>query len=250
VLDGAGGEDAALFRTDIWDGVSTAPQLNVAVNGSIVTISTTDVGDLYRVDLGGELAMDSIGDTAQDASTALTAGNAVRSSFETSEDVDTFAVGVEAGQTYIIRGLDDFTNGEPAAPAVLNVGDEFGGYAGDWYTNWDDSGEYVEFTPEATGTVYVSVQSFQMTEGDYTLEVLPVGADTAGETVEVPSEYMAGVTVEDIAMLEEDFVVNTEHFEFTVGNDYGETSEVGIDQTDTGYDILVNGVKQDEVAVA
>jgi len=50
--------------------------------------------------------------------------------------------------------------------------------------------------------------------------------------------------------MEHDLAVNTEHFNFSVDNGTGQASDVDIAQTDTGYDILVNGVKQDEAAVA
>jgi len=250
VMDGAGGQDKALFNSQIWDGSTTAPQLDVAVNGSLITISNASAGDLYRVDLMGQQAVDSVGDTAETASTALSSGNAVRSSFETEDDVDTFAVSVEAGQTYIVRGTADYSEGEGTTPWILGIGDGAGAPIGNWFYASDASGEYVEFTSFESGTAYISVQSNEFMSGDYSLEVLPLGTEVAGSTVEVPSNYREGVSVEDVSAMEHDLAVNTEHFNFSVDNGTGQASDVDIAQTDTGYDILVNGVKQDEAAVA
>ncbi|MGX1203673.1 hypothetical protein, partial [Marinobacter sp. MBR-105] len=249
LMDGAGGDDLALFKFEQWDGGQAAPELSIAVEGTVVTISSLNFGDIYRVDLASEIGLDTVGGTPSDASSALTVGNGVRSAFETADDVDTFAVSVEAGQTYIIRGLEDYSQGEGAQPRVSGITNEFGDFSGEWYTEWDEVGQHVVFTPYQSGTAYIAVESDYGNAGNYSLEVLPSGTDAAGELVDVPSDYRAGVAVEDLAMFEKDFVANTEHFEFTVDNYSGETSVVDIDQTDTGYDILINGVKSDEVAL-
>jgi hypothetical protein len=103
--------------------------------------------------------------------------------------------------------------------------------------------------------VYVSVESSYEPEfGNYTLEVLPQGLDAAAEIVEVPSDYISAVAVEDVGFYNYfegfDYVANTEHFEFNIDNESGDAAVVTIDQTDIGYDILVNGVKQDDVLAA
>jgi hypothetical protein len=254
-LDGAGGDDTAVYNSQYFGGSASAPEVSVLVDGSHVTIGTSSFGDLYQINLDSQYARDAVGDTPQDASGALTAGNGVRSAFESQEDVDMFAVDVEAGQTYVIRGRGDYIDGQGSDPRILDVSDELGDYTGDWFTNYDENGGFVQFTPNSTGTVYVSVDSGYAPEGvNYTLEVLPQGLDAAAEIVEVPSDYISAVAVEDVGFdyywEGSDDVANAERFEFNIDNESGDAAVVTIDQTDIGYDILVNGVKQDDVLAA
>jgi hypothetical protein len=254
-LDGAGGDDTAVYNSQYFGGSASAPEVSVLVDGSHVTIGTSSFGDLYQINLDSQYARDAVGDTPQEASVALTVGNGVRSAFESEEDVDMYAVAVEAGQTYAIRGRGDYIDGQGSEPRILDVSDEFGDYTGDWSTNYDENGGFVQFTPNSTGTVYVSVESGYGPEGgNYTLEVLPQGLDAAAEIVEVPSDYISAVAVEDVGFdyywEGSDDVANAEHFEFNIDNESGDAAVVTIDQTDIGYDILVNGVKQDDVLAA
>ncbi|AFP31426.1 hypothetical protein [Marinobacter sp. BSs20148] len=253
MMDGAGGDDTAVYQTRYYDGPVTAPEVNVFVNGSTVTIGTTFYGDLYNIILNDVISLDGVGDNPQEASDALTAGNAVSSAFESNYDVDTFAVAVDAGQTYVIRGQGDDSTGQGADPIVRGITGEFDGYVGDWFNKVDNAGEYIEFTPNVTGTVYVSVESYFAMTGDYTLEVLPQGVAAPAKTVEVPRDYISAVTVQDVGYDDiwegTDAVINTEFFEFSIDNGSGEAN-VSIDRTDTGYDIMVNGAKQDDVMFA
>ncbi|MGM0767985.1 MAG: hypothetical protein ACQEV6_08165 [Pseudomonadota bacterium] len=259
VLDGLDGWDTAVYLSEDWNnyddstGDPLAPAPTYTVNGTEVWIGTEDMGDLYRVELDGELAIDSVGDTEADASTALSAGSAVRSAFETADDRDVFEVTLEAGQTYVVRSSADYTDGEGAEPWVDGISDAAGnGASGNWYEDWDDNGRFIEFTPDTSGQYFVAVRSDFGETGDYSLEVLPQGTDTPAETVHVPSDFQQAIIVEDLqwdAWMEgTDAVMNTEqlHFEIT-GN--GFESAVDIEQTDTGYDIVVNGVKQEEVSM-
>ncbi len=254
-LDGAGGDDTAVYNSQYYGGSDGAPEISVLVDGSNVTIGTSSLGDLYQINLDSQYARDAVGDTPQEASVALTVGNGVRSAFESQEDVDMYAVAVEAGQTYVIRGRGDYTDGQGSDPRILDVSDEFGDHTGERVTNYDENVGFVQFTSNSTGTVYVSVESGYGPEfGNYTLEVLPQALDAAAEIVEVPSDYISAVAVEDVGFDNYfegfDYVANTEHFEFNIDNGSGDAAVVTIDQTDIGYDILVNGVKQDDVLAA
>ena len=263
-LDGMEGIDTAQYQSDDWNsndpatGESFAPTITYSVNGSEVIIGTEGMGDLYRVNLDSQIVVDSVGDHIYNASTALTAGNAVRSAVEDSEDNDVFAVELEAGVTYQISLRGDESSAQMLSDTVFRgISDEAGNYIEGTYN--DDSGtlnSYVEFTPEATGTFYLEVGGFGGNTGDYLLEVLPMGATAPTDTVDVPSEYLDAVSVEDIGNDSWweglDTVVNTEnlHFDVVNGDGSGNDASFDLNQTDTGYDILVNGVKQDEIALA